>query len=204
MQSAKPKTEKSKQTKAKILAIAKKVFEQKGFQKATVKDITSLAELGYGTFYLYFKDKKEVFNALVEQVEGELYTAAEGGSDLELEYERGINSYRALRKDLRAILKSFYENRSILKFSRELALLDEEFKKKYNSMKARLIKRTRQVLEKSGLDSVNLDVAAVGIAGMIEAVAVEWTNDEDSNIEAKLNLEEVLPTLTKLYFKAVS
>jgi AcrR family transcriptional regulator len=204
MQSVNPKTEKSKQTKAKILAIAKKVFEQKGFQKATVKDITSLAELGYGTFYLYFKDKKEVFNALVEQVEGELYTAAEGGSDLELEYERGINSYRALRKDLRAILKSFYENRSILKFSRELALLDEEFKKKYNSMKARLIKRTRQVLEKSGLDSVNLDVAAVGIAGMIEAVAVEWTNDEDSNIEAELNLEEVLPTLTKLYFKAVS
>jgi AcrR family transcriptional regulator len=204
MQSAEPKTEKSKQTKAKILAVAKRVFEQKGFQKATVKDITSSAELGYGTFYLYFKDKKEVFNALVEQVESELYTAAEGGSDIEQEYERGINSYRALRKDLRAILKSFYENRSILKFSRELAMLDEEFKKKYVSMKSRLIGRTKQILEKSGLDSVNLDVAAVGIAGMIEAVAVEWTSDEQSNIKADLDLDEVLPTLTKLYFKAVS
>lgn len=199
-----PKTIKTKQTKAKILAIAKRVFEKKGFQKATVKDITGAAELGYGTFYLYFKDKKEVFNALVEQVEGELYTAADGGSDLDKDYERGINSYRALRKDLRSILKSFYENRSILKFSRELALIDRDFRKKYESMKSRLIKRTKQILEKSGLDSVNLDVAAVGIAGMIEAVAVEWTSEDTSNIAPGMSIDEVLPTLTKLYFKAVS
>lgn len=204
MLAAVPKTSKSKQTKAKILAIAKRVFEKKGFQKATVKDITSAAELGYGTFYLYFKDKKEVFNALVEQVEGELYTAADGGSDLSQDYERGVSSYRALRKDLRSILKSFYENRSILKFSRELAFFDKDFKKKYESMKARLIKRTRQILEKSGLDSVNLNVAAVGIAGMIEAVAIEWTNEDTEILEPDLVIDEILPTLTKLYFKAVS
>ena len=77
-----PKTEKSKFTKAKILQVAKEVFAQKGFQKTTVKDITNAADLGYGTFYLYFKDKREVFNALVESVEDELYTAADGGSDL--------------------------------------------------------------------------------------------------------------------------
>lgn len=204
MNAAIPKTEKSKQTKAKILVIAKKVFEKKGFQKATVKDITSAAELGYGTFYLYFNDKKEVFNALVEQVEGELYTAADGGSDLNKNYARGVSSYRALRKDLKSILKSFYENRSILRFSRELAFSDREFKKKYNSMKSRLIKRTKQILKKSGLDGVNLDVAAVGIAGMIETVAVEWTSEDTENIQPELSIDKILPTLTKLYFKAVS
>lgn len=201
---AEPKTQKSKHTKARILAIAKDVFEKRGFQKATVKDITSAAGLGYGTFYLYFKDKKEVFIALVEQVEDELFTVAEGGSDLNKDYERGINSYRALRKDLKAILKSFLNNASILKFSKELALLDIEFKKKYDAVRSRLLQRTKRILEKSGLDSVNLDVAAVAISGMIEAVATEWTCKEDKSSCAHLNEDEVLPTLTKLYFKAVS
>lgn len=201
----KPKTEKSKQTKAKILFIAKQVFANKGFHKTTVKDITSAAELGYGTFYLYFKDKKEVFHALVDQVEGELYTAAEGGSDLNQVYQRGVNSYRALRKDLRAILKSFKENRNILKFSRELAMFDAEFKEKYESMRSRLLNRTKQVLEKSGLTGVNLNIAAIGIAGMIESIATEWTREDDqSQIASDMDLEEVLPTITKLYFKAVS
>lgn len=200
-----PKTEKSKYTKAKILQIAKEVFAQKGFQKTTVKDITNAAELGYGTFYLYFKDKKEVFNALVEQVEDELYTAADGGSDIQKDYTKGRGSYRALRKDLRAICLSFYENRSILKFSRELSLIDKDFKKKYSEMKSRLVQRTKQILEKSGVENMNLDIAAVAIAGMIESAATEWTSSEKTSlIDSELEVDELLPTITKIYFKIVS
>ena len=200
-----PKTEKSKFTKAKILQVAKEVFAQKGFQKTTVKDITNAADLGYGTFYLYFKDKKEVFNALVEQVEDELYTAADGGSDIQKDYPQGRSSYRALRKDLRAICLSFYENRSILKFSKELSLIDKSFKKKYSAMKSRLVQRTKQILEKSGVDNMNLDIAAVAIAGMIESAATEWTSSEASSlIDSKLEVDELLPTITKIYFKIVS
>lgn len=200
-----PKTEKSKYTKAKILQQAKEIFARKGFQKATVRDITNAAELGYGTFYLYFKDKKEVFNALLEQVEDELYTAADGGSDLQKDYSLGRASYRALRKDLRSIYLSFYENRSILKFSKELSFIDRDFKKKYSAMKARLVNRTKQILEKSGVRNMNLDIAAVAIAGMIEAAATEWTSSETSSlIDSELNADELLPTITKIYFKIVS
>ena len=69
-------------------------------------------------------------------------------------------------------------------------------------MKSRLIKRTKQVLEKSGLDGVNYEVAAVAIAGMIEATATEWSNGKQINPD--LDIDQILPTLTKLYFKAVS
>ena len=200
------KTKKSQQTKQKILLVAKNVFAQKGFHQVTVKDITDSAGLGYGTFYLYFKDKKEVFYALVEQVEDELYTASEGGSDLDQEYERGRSSYRALRKDLKAILKSFLDNHSILKFSKELALVDPEFQKKYLAMRERLINRTKNILQKSGLTAVDLDVAAIAISGMIEATANECAQigfGVDSG-RGDLDVEKALPTLTKLYFKAVS
>lgn len=199
------KTDKSKQTKAKILKVAKDVFADRGFHKTTVRDITDAAELGYGTFYLYFKDKKDIFHALVEQVEDDLYTAADGGSDLEREYERGINSYRALRKDLRSIFISFRDNASILRFSRELSVIDPHFKKKYDAMRSRLINRTKHILQKSTLENVNYDVAAVAIAGMIESVANEWNNPEElSAIGMQKNIDAILPTVTKLYFKAVS
>lgn len=191
----KAKNQKSQLTKTKILQVAKLIFAEKGFHHARIKDIASRAGLGYGTFYLYFKDKKDVFYALFEQVEEELFTAADGGSDLSKDYNRGFNSYRALRKDLKAILKSFCENDSILKFSKELALIDSVFAEKYASVRKRLIKRTKKILEKSGLKSVDLDVAAIAIAGMIESTASSWD---------KLDSENILPTLTKLYFKAVS
>lgn len=199
------KTQKSKQTRAKILKVSKDVFAEKGFNQATVKDVTQAAGLGYGTFYLYFKDKKDVFYALVEQVEDELYTASKDGSDLDADYARGISSYRALRKDLRAIFKSFRDNASVLRFSKELAVLDSSFAKRYEAMRARLIQRTKNILQKSTLENVDYDVAAVAIAGMIESVANEWNNhDSSSSLKSDADIEAILPTVTKLYFKAVS
>lgn len=199
------KTPKSKQTRAKILNTARELFANKGFHKTTVKDITTAADLGYGTFYLYFKDKKNIFHALLERVEHELYTVAQGGIDLSKEYEEGRSSYRALREDLRAIFVSFKENGPLLRFCRELAILDPKFRLKYEALRARLIDRTRQVLEKSTLINVDFNIAAVAIAGMIEAVATDWTNPSaSSTIDSEMDLDELLPTITKLYFKAVS
>lgn len=205
MLAEKLKTTKSKQTRAKILNVARELFANAGYHKTTVKDITQAADLGYGTFYLYFKDKKELFHSLIERVEHELYTAAEGGSDLNQEYEIGRSSYRALRKDLRAIFISFRENASLLKFSRELAMVDPKFKIQYEAMRSRLINRTKQVLKKSTLENVDYDIAAVAIAGMIESVANEWNNrDQSSSLDFETTLDQLLPTVTKLYFKAVS
>jgi len=199
------KTSKSQATKSRILFVAKQVFANKGFNHTTIKDITQAAGLGYGTFYLYFKDKKEVFYALVEQVEDELYSAADGGADLEQDYPRGVSSYRALRNDLKALLESFQHNGSIIKFSQELSLTDAEFSLHYQKMRAKLIGRTKQILEKSGLSGVNLDIAAIALAGMIESSANELINPQSSLLNnTKYNIDEILPTLTKLYFKAVS
>lgn len=50
--------------KAKILASAKKLIEQKGFENVTVLDITSNANVSKGSFYIHFKSKEEVIEAL--------------------------------------------------------------------------------------------------------------------------------------------
>lgn len=190
------KTNKAKETKARFLDAARCAFEKKGYHKTTVQDIAKVAGSGHGTFYLYFKDKKDVFHALIQQAENELY-AAQGGSDIDKEYERGMSSYRALRQDLKAIFNSFYKNAHILRFSKELALTDPDFALNYQAMRLRLIARTEQVLQKSGMNNIDFKIAAIAITGMIEAAA---TNGSENAVEA----EAILPTITKIYFKAVS
>jgi AcrR family transcriptional regulator len=47
-----------------IIVAAKRVFNTKGFNGATMEDIANGAELSPGTLYLYFKNKDELFASL--------------------------------------------------------------------------------------------------------------------------------------------
>lgn len=49
-----------------ILAAARRVFAQLGYDAATVRDIIRGTDLASGTFYNYFRSKEEVFEALAD------------------------------------------------------------------------------------------------------------------------------------------
>jgi AcrR family transcriptional regulator len=49
-----------------ILAAARRVFAQIGYDGASVRDIIRSTELASGTFYNYFRSKEEVFEALAD------------------------------------------------------------------------------------------------------------------------------------------
>ena len=50
-----------------ILDAARKVFLEKGYAQASIRNIAEEMEYSPGTIYLYFKDKDEVFHALHEE-----------------------------------------------------------------------------------------------------------------------------------------
>lgn len=52
--------------RADLLAAARDVFVEKGFAAASVDDIVLRAGVARGTFYLYFHDKRAIFEALVD------------------------------------------------------------------------------------------------------------------------------------------
>jgi AcrR family transcriptional regulator len=54
--------------RAAILAAAREVFADAGYERASVRDIVRRTDLASGTFYNYFPDKAAIFRALVEQV----------------------------------------------------------------------------------------------------------------------------------------
>jgi AcrR family transcriptional regulator len=54
-------TQKSEETREKILDAATRLFARKGYEGTAVSDITEAVGISKGSFYLYFKDKREVF-----------------------------------------------------------------------------------------------------------------------------------------------
>jgi AcrR family transcriptional regulator len=55
-----------------VLYHAKRIFARKGYHRTNIADIITRARIARGTFYLYFHNKKDLFEELLEQVLGEL------------------------------------------------------------------------------------------------------------------------------------
>ena len=60
------------ENRAALLKAARSVFAEMGFGAAGVRDIVRRTDLASGTFYNYFKDKDEIFEAVVREMSVEL------------------------------------------------------------------------------------------------------------------------------------
>ena len=58
--------------RAAILAAAREVFAEHGFEGAGVRDVIRRTDLASGTFYNYFDGKDAVFSAVLEEVGGDV------------------------------------------------------------------------------------------------------------------------------------
>lgn len=59
---------KAQDRKAHIIACAKKVFARHGYTKTNIAMICEQAGIGRGTLYQYFKNKKAVFTAIIDDI----------------------------------------------------------------------------------------------------------------------------------------
>jgi AcrR family transcriptional regulator len=62
-----------------LLKAARAVFAEMGYGAASVRDIVRRTDLASGTFYNYFKDKDEIFEAVVGELTGELLKRHQNG-----------------------------------------------------------------------------------------------------------------------------
>jgi AcrR family transcriptional regulator len=55
-------------TRARIIAVAASEFARLGFDQANINVIAERAEIGKGTIYLYFENKRDLFLAMLRQI----------------------------------------------------------------------------------------------------------------------------------------
>lgn len=54
-------------TREKLIDVARQLFAHKGIENTTMNDIAAAADKGRRTIYTYFKNKREIYNAVIEQ-----------------------------------------------------------------------------------------------------------------------------------------
>ena len=89
-----------RETLRRLLEAAITVFDERGYHAARVDDIVNVAQTSHGTFYLYFRNKEDLFLALVSDVTEAMRELAESLPP--------IKPSRAGYEVLRAWLDEFY------------------------------------------------------------------------------------------------
>lgn len=127
-------------TRQKLIEVAKQLFVNKGVAHTTMNDIASASAKGRRTIYTYFKNKKEIFNAVLDDeserlVEG-LRAVAQGDGSVQ---ER-------LRAFLRLRLERFVapsaSSRLLERFkieTRKVERINERVRQKESAMMSQLL-----------------------------------------------------------------
>jgi len=101
-------TSKSEETRTRILEAALAIFRERGFERATMREIAAAAEVALGAAYYYFDGKEAIVMAFYERTQGEMKPMI----------ERTLDESRTLEERLRRVIQQkfdyFAPNRKLL------------------------------------------------------------------------------------------
>lgn len=101
-------------TRKALIDAAKRIFIRNGYHSTLISDIVAEAGVGQGTFYRNFKDKREVYEALIEDFISDLL---EQFSEMKIKPPTNIHEYRQSSLNALDRMAEYIENH------REMALL---------------------------------------------------------------------------------
>lgn len=120
-----PVTARGEATRRKLLAAAEVEIGEKGFHVASVSSITTRADVGQGTFYLYFHSKDEIFLTLVRDIGSRLR------KHMALAVEGAPNRIEAERRGLVAFFEFAQAHPGLYRIVQESQFVDEAVFREY-------------------------------------------------------------------------
>jgi AcrR family transcriptional regulator len=173
-----------------ILEVARDVFARRGYHTAKIEDIVAAAGIARGTFYLYFEDKRGIFEEIVDRTIARL-----GMSIIRVDpNDAGRSVADQVKEQIRRVVRVLLEDRATTKILLSDALgVDPAFDRKLLSFYDEM----SSLLEESLRDGQTLGVVRTGdvrmmawlTMGALKEVMFQIVNrgaeyDEDKLIEA--------------------
>ena len=197
--------EEAQETRSRILDAAERVFYDKGVANSCLEDIAGAAEVTRGAIYWHFKDKGELFDAMMQRVvlpAEEMLERAEAGGD--------PDPLQLLRRaTIEVLVRTAQDPRMQRVF--EIAYHKCEYVGDAVGVRARHIASQKDCLRtievgfracvESGRlpASVNPKVAAVGAMSLVSGLIANWVLDTSS-----FPLKRHAETLVDVYFRGLA
>ncbi|MGC3960546.1 MAG: TetR/AcrR family transcriptional regulator [Verrucomicrobiota bacterium] len=153
---------------------AKRVFAEKGYDAATVDDLTRAAGVAKGTFYLYFEEKREVLHSLVRTFLSHIQAV---GESIAREVVTPADFYARTLHATTEILRVFLEHQSLarLAYRESMSLnreLEEMLREFYREMARVEADNIRLGISLGLFREVDPTICAWAHIGMVERVAL--------------------------------
>lgn len=164
-----PKTNRGQETLNRICSAAEEIFFQKGYYQTGINDITSLANVSAGTFYIYFESKQNLYEYLLRQYSHEIrlhISQAIAGCKTRREAER---------EGLRAWLNFIAAHKYVFNITWESLFIDKRLFDAYYSTFARSYIRQLNNAKLSGeVRDIDPEVMSFVLMGMANFIGMHW------------------------------
>lgn len=182
-------------TRQKLLQAGKEVFLENGFQKATISQVIKKAKTGYGTAYVYFKNKDELFITLMEDLMNQFYEVAE----MPFKPQAKEEAYENIKKQVRLFLQLALDERDMMKVVKEAIGVSSELEEKWYGIRERFIERISvdiRYAQAQKLAKEHLDPALTARGWFYSNEMFMW---ELVMNEEKYQMDDVIVNLTRMY-----
>lgn len=191
-------------TRTRLLDAAEQVFYDKGVSRASLNDIASAAGATRGAIYWHFKDKGDLFNAMMDRVTSPLQQATEDGAD-----QAGLPALERLRERVNFVQHSIATDKRMCRVF-EIALFRVEYVDDLAGVRDRHIQecggfqiQLEQDLEAAAAEqgivlSHGVRLAAIGLRSVFEGLMQSWLLNHSN-----FDLVAVSRTVVDTYLKGL-
>ncbi len=163
-----PATERGRQSRQRIVEAAERVFGEKGYFPASVSDITREAGVAQGTFYLYFKSKREVFVEVLEGLAQLIRTVtreALGDGEGRIEEER---------RGFAAFFELVNQHPQLYRIVRQAEFVEDSLHLYYDRIVPGYVSRLRTAMERGEVRRLDPEALAYCLLGIGDLVGMRW------------------------------
>ncbi len=191
---------KSLNTKKQIIEASKKLFIQYGYKKVSMQDIANYLHKTKGSLYYYFKNKEEIFFALIEEDTQNLKRILYEAIKKENTAEDKLRSYIITRQKGYQRLSRIYETlHNDIYMDNNLA---ENIRSIYEKEEVSTIKMILRKGIKQNLfnTDINIDIASKAIFSAIKGFGIIWDINRAEKEEDRKDREIIDALLNILFY----
>jgi AcrR family transcriptional regulator len=156
-------------TRQRLIEAAEQVFAQVGYHDASIVKITEAAGVAMGTFYLYFRGKKEIFDELLRDLNRRVRHAmseasSQGGTRLEQEV-LGFKAFFRFTADHPALYRVIRQAEFVS---------PEMLRYHYEKLSSGYVEGLRAAAERGEVGEIDPEVSAWALMAAGELIGMRW------------------------------
>jgi AcrR family transcriptional regulator len=177
-----------------IVGAATRVFAEKGFRRATTREVARVAGVSEGTIYNYFEDKDALLLAILDRLNETERRAADFEEGMATDFRGFLEQY------LRRRMALIWENREVFRIVLSEILVNAELRERYH---LRVVEPTMRIaeenfqlrMEQGEVRQTDAPLAMRSVAGAVLGILVLGLLDDE---EINSRSEEVPDVLAGL------